>query len=294
MNDTNLTKKIDNLIFDVGMHKGEDTDYYLKKGFEVIGFEADPDLAAYCRRRFSSEIENGKFRIIEGAIVETKSGYIEGQTVKFYKNKKITVWGTVVDEWAQRNEILGASSDVIDVAVVDFAQCLMEFGIPHYLKVDIEGADLICIRALLNFEQKPDYVSVESETEVFAKLVAELDMLTQLGYTKFKAVQQAGISSQSEPNPAKEGCYVGYQFQDGSSGLFGEDLPNRWKNYHQVINDYRSIFLLYKLFGDNGKLSQYTIGKIFTKILRRILWKLFRIPLPGWYDTHAKHSSIVS
>jgi FkbM family methyltransferase len=217
MNDTNLTKKIDNLIFDVGMHKGEDTDYYLKKGFEVIGFEADPDLAAYCRRRFSSEIENGKFRIIEGAIVETKSGYIEGQTVKFYKNKKITVWGTVVDEWAQRNEILGASSDVIDVAVVDFAQCLMEFGIPHYLKVDIEGADLICIRALLNFEQKPDYVSVESETEVFAKLVAELDMLTQLGYTKFKAVQQAGISISFKMAPL---VYLGRIFRtDGRTTI---------------------------------------------------------------------------
>ncbi len=38
-------QKYDDLIYDVGMHKGEDADYYLKKGFRVIGFEAIPELA---------------------------------------------------------------------------------------------------------------------------------------------------------------------------------------------------------------------------------------------------------
>ena len=33
------------LVYDVGMHKGEDTEFYLRKGFRVIAFEADPDLA---------------------------------------------------------------------------------------------------------------------------------------------------------------------------------------------------------------------------------------------------------
>jgi len=33
-----------NLIIDVGVHQGEDTEYYLKKGFCVVGIEADPQL----------------------------------------------------------------------------------------------------------------------------------------------------------------------------------------------------------------------------------------------------------
>ena len=33
-----------NLIYDVGLHLGEDTEYYLKKGFRVIAFEANPEL----------------------------------------------------------------------------------------------------------------------------------------------------------------------------------------------------------------------------------------------------------
>ena len=33
------------IIFDIGMHCGEDTDFYLKKGFTVVGVEANPELA---------------------------------------------------------------------------------------------------------------------------------------------------------------------------------------------------------------------------------------------------------
>ena len=48
----NSTEKHKDLIYDVGMHHGQDTDYYLKRGYRVIGFEANPDNAAVCRRRY--------------------------------------------------------------------------------------------------------------------------------------------------------------------------------------------------------------------------------------------------
>ena len=40
-----------NLIVDVEMHKAEDTDFYLSKGFNVIAIDADPILirSALCR-----------------------------------------------------------------------------------------------------------------------------------------------------------------------------------------------------------------------------------------------------
>jgi len=285
----NATKR-ENLVYDVGMHNGTDTDYYLKKGFKVIGFEADPDLAAHCRSLFSKEIAAGKLIIVEGAIAELSTGETKRTTIKFYKNISNSVWGTVDPNWAQRNELLCSATEMIEVSVVNFPNCLEKYGIPHYLKIDIEGMDTVCLRALKCFEQKPDYVSIESEKVSFDNLIEELNLLTQLGYTKFRAVQQHGISSQREPNPSKEGRYVGYQFQEGSSGLFGEDLPYKWKNYKQLLNEYKLIFIQYKLFGDHGKITNYFI----VKVVRKILWLLLRKPLPGWYDTHAKHSSVVS
>jgi hypothetical protein len=44
-----MTQMDENLIFDVGMHKDEDADFYLKKGFPVIGVEANPEPARSVR-----------------------------------------------------------------------------------------------------------------------------------------------------------------------------------------------------------------------------------------------------
>jgi hypothetical protein len=62
-----------NLIFDVGMHRDEDTDFYLKKGFRVVSFEADPDLVEHCKRRFADQIARDQLNIIEGAIAPEQS-----------------------------------------------------------------------------------------------------------------------------------------------------------------------------------------------------------------------------
>jgi len=51
--------KQQNLIYDIGMHKGEDTALYLERGYNVIGFEADPHLARFCRKRFKSAAKLG-------------------------------------------------------------------------------------------------------------------------------------------------------------------------------------------------------------------------------------------
>lgn len=58
MQDQLEISKVNDLIFDIGMYKGEDTDFYLKRGFRVIAFEANPDMIALLRatfRSFSSE-----------------------------------------------------------------------------------------------------------------------------------------------------------------------------------------------------------------------------------------------
>ena len=39
---------IEDLIYDIGMNHGEDTAYYLSKGFRVIAIEANPGLTDEC------------------------------------------------------------------------------------------------------------------------------------------------------------------------------------------------------------------------------------------------------
>lgn len=75
------------LIFDVGMHRGEDTDFYLRKGFNVASIEANPDLVRACQNRFTAALRSGQLHIIEGAIADP----LVGDTIKFYKNEH-SVW----------------------------------------------------------------------------------------------------------------------------------------------------------------------------------------------------------
>jgi hypothetical protein len=45
------------LIFDLGVNDGSDTDFYLKKGFRVVGVEANPLVCEGAAKRFSQAIE---------------------------------------------------------------------------------------------------------------------------------------------------------------------------------------------------------------------------------------------
>jgi FkbM family methyltransferase len=64
------------LVYDVGMFNGDDTDYYLKKGFRVVGIEANPHLIPQLTERFSADIEQ-KCLVIENVAVAEIEGEVE-------------------------------------------------------------------------------------------------------------------------------------------------------------------------------------------------------------------------
>jgi FkbM family methyltransferase len=258
---------------------------YLKKGFRVIAFEANSDLAASAQSKFDDYIAKDKLVIVHGAIVD--SSY-SGDTVEFYKNNKNSLWGTASPYFAERNSALGADSTLIRVPRINFSDCLAKLGVPYYLKIDIEGMDIVCLRALLQVEGRPAYVSIESDRTDFRKLSEEFEILTQLGYTSFQAVQQATVHRQTVPRPSQEGIAIEHVFPRGSSGLFGKDLPQRWQTLDQVSGQYKKIFFGYRVWGEDHGLAQ----KFFPlKVVRKGLSVALDRRIPGWYDTHAKHSS---
>ena len=288
------TEKKEDLIYDVGMHKGEDTEYYLRKGFRVVAFEADPDLAKSCRSRLSEYLDQGKLTIVEGAIVDLASSETSKGKITFFKNDQNSVWGTICKDWAERNERLGASSSSIEVDVIDFVSIMRHYGVPYYLKIDVEGVDTFCVEALQNFQERPDYVSIESDKTSLKQVANEIHLFSSLGYDSFQAVEQSSIpDTQFPPKPAKEGKYVAQNFERGSSGLFGRELTGHWKSKHHILKLYRLILLGYKLLGDDGVLrgKKSFLVKKLRKRIRTLLSFITQAPCPGWYDTHARHSS---
>lgn len=280
------TPKIPNLIYDVGLNRGQDAVYYLKKGLKVIGFEADPGNVAFCRERFAAEIADGQMIIVEGAISEVNSN--SAGTTRFYRNDDHCLWGSTSSDFAARNAIYGTAMEAIDVKVVDFAAEMERHGVPEFLKADIVGSEIICLQAMLGFVNKPDYLSIRSEKVVFRQLDYEFELLEQLGYHEFKAMKQdfeKTVASLPSNNGAKF-----HEFEDGSSGPIGEETTGKWKPREAVIKEYQRVFVKYWLFGDYSYLVQTAKGRRFIYLLERLLGR----SVPGWYDTHARHSSVVS
>ena len=261
------------LIYDIGLHKGEDSEFYLKKGFRVVAVEAVPELCEIARNRLREYVDSGQLTIVNMAIAERRG------PVKFFVNQMLSVWGTSRPDWAQYLEMTkGAKSVEIMVPGVPFKEVLHEFGVPYYLKIDLEGTDLLCLQGLSGTNNPPRYVSIESARDSWENLRKELSLFQALGYKRFKIVQQLDISEQVCPSPAREGRYVEQRFELGSSGLFGEELPGNWLSEQQATKRFRRIFLKEKLLGDRGICWRWRLGRSVVGRLR---------PKIGWYDTHA-------
>ena len=203
------------------------------------------------KRRFDEYITNGRFFLVEKAIAEN-----DGE-VEFFINTKESIWGTIKSSWAQRNtKYAGAESIKTVVPSIRFPSLIEKFGSPHYIKIDIEGADLLCLEGLLEFQVRPQFVSTELEDR--HSLLKAIHLLNKLGYRRFKTIDQRLVPKQMPPSPAREGIYLPYHFDLGSSGLFGDELPGKWLPRHATMAQY------YLLLARNRLLSRFS-----------------------WYDLHA-------
>jgi hypothetical protein len=46
------------------MNNGDDTAYYLSRGFRTVAIEANPELVKYAKARFAREIASGRLIIL--------------------------------------------------------------------------------------------------------------------------------------------------------------------------------------------------------------------------------------
>jgi FkbM family methyltransferase len=266
------------LIMDIGMHVGNDTEFYLKKGFRVVGIEADPVLVRQVEERLSGYLATGQLTILNLAV-----NSFDGEAT-FFVNRAHDDWGTLSAEFVDRNEkIFDSKHEAIKVRCARFENILSEYGVPYYLKIDIEGVDNLCLQALLTQESRPKFISIEAELTSFDDAFNQLALLWQLGYRSFKIINQSNNHKIKCPYPPGEGVYVDQKFTGLSSGLFGEETPGPWLDIATTVERYRKILKLQSWFGGHGK--------YYNTILHRFYKTYLRItgqePV-GWYDFHAK------
>ncbi|QGM45384.1 FkbM family methyltransferase [Methylocystis heyeri] len=259
------------LIFDIGLHEGQDTEFYLKKGFRVVAVEADEDHCKAVAEKFADAVADGRLTIVNKALAK------EAGTVTFYKSA-FSVWSTLDPEFDKRNRRQGMETTLCEVEATTMADLLQEFGVPYYIKLDIEGLDVVALQGLRFSNELPAYISMESEKDSFRALRREFEILEGLGYDEFKIVPQQRVWRQQPPRPALEGVYVPHRFEKGSSGMFGEEAPGQWMSSEEAIEKYKRVFLRYVLVGDDPYVPKWA----------EFIFRYGMGIRNGWYDTHAR------
>jgi len=169
----------------------------------------------------------------------------------------------------------GAAGSILSGGLGDL---LKQYGVPYYLKIDIEGHDQYCLDDL-NPADLPQYISLElGPFETMLRLQA-------LGYSDFKLMTQnnhtqlvidmfrARLKRRLQPYPALYGFsrkvaalmrgsgggddgningtdpINGWQFPFGSSGPFGEETPGEWRTLDDVMFTWTAYQLGYSKYG---------------------------------------------
>eukprot|EP00747_Dinoflagellata_sp_TGD_P163237 gnl/TRDRNA2_/TRDRNA2_181697_c0_seq1.p1 gnl/TRDRNA2_/TRDRNA2_181697_c0~~gnl/TRDRNA2_/TRDRNA2_181697_c0_seq1.p1 ORF type:complete len:349 (+),score=51.62 gnl/TRDRNA2_/TRDRNA2_181697_c0_seq1:66-1112(+) len=237
--DSNLTKDVEarqcvpaNTVFDLGFYDGADSQGYLQAGYCVVGIEADPILVEEANTKFSQGIASGQLRMVNVAIAPSGDGT---SWTTFYQNKCTKEWNSFYQSVGCRScqpphKVLpppSAACDAIPVKAVTCHKILTSYGVPHYLKLDIEGAEPGCfeaIAALGQGVQRPGFISAEI-TEV-----EYIDHLYNLGYTAFKLQRQDqhhnGAASTSGP--------WGHNAIDCRTG-------DKWRTYQEARSEMQAI-----------------------------------------------------
>ena len=226
------------LIFDLGMHRGGDTKFYLEKGYRVVAVEANPALVQRARDEFAPYLRSGRLFICPYAIAE------EHGLRRFYINRLQDDWSSLVDSFGKR----GDEYDEIQVPTMPLTSLVNIFGVPFYLKIDIEGLDAFCVDQLLSLPSLPAYISVEATVPQFAVRAHNA------GYRRFKLVGQRRAASHTPERtvhghsaiPAEAGL---------TSGHFGEEAYGRWLSFDEMLAEV--VGLLDECWDETVQMREY-------------------------------------
>lgn len=209
----------ENLIFDLGFYNGDTSLPYLKEGYKVIGVDCNPKLGKIPNSGINTEIFNfmlnGQLTFVTKCISDK-----DDEIIDFYVQPNLMVWSSVNIAIAERCH----KSICCQVETITLASLIKEYGTPIYCKIDIEGNDILALKSLFDVEEKPKYISCETEcigTEHYSSIdgLENINTLHELGYQKFFLVKQK--------------CLDNFQF----------DINNQyeWKTYEEIVEELNTV-----------------------------------------------------
>lgn len=157
------TNSINKLIFDIGANKGNMIKAFLKLGYKVIALEPEKKALSTLYWRYK---DNEKVQIVEKGVSDTV-----GKLTMHVTDARSGL-NTLSDKWV---ESLGNSDEnrwgqelkykeeyVVDVTTLE--HLMDEYGVPYFIKIDVEGFELNVIKGM---KRLPAFLSFEANLPEF-------------------------------------------------------------------------------------------------------------------------------
>jgi FkbM family methyltransferase len=126
------------LVFDIGANDGRYTGIFLELGAKVVAVEPNPSLARILRERFRAEVEE--------MAVGAEPGFAELHLAE------VDILSTLSTDWmdiARREQLSNEwSGETITVSVSTLDALIACYGVPSYVKIDVEGYEPQVLRGL--------------------------------------------------------------------------------------------------------------------------------------------------
>lgn len=229
--------KTKNLVFDIGANLGNATEFLLRYSNKVICFEPNPELAKMLRIRFLGQ----------NVFVDARGVSDRIEVKQFFLSNAHTI-STFDKAWISQsrfsNEFKWDQS--IDVQTTTLDSLISEYGVPDFVKIDVEGHELSVLTGLSKLLENTTF-GFEWTEERYDDIIKIFRHIESLGYNDFS-----------------------FSYEDKLT--FGEELDwGKWQSLklHQDINVERKSrwgMIYFKRKADKTDLHEQSETKNFLNI----------------------------
>lgn len=158
------------LCFDVGANIGIRTTVFLTLGAKVVSVEPDPRAFQKLKNRF--EIESNVQLVPKGISDEAGTGILNLGSLTDVSSLS----ETFIQAYSGQKGI--EWNDQVEIPLTTLDDLIVNYGIPVFCKIDIEGHEPIALRAL---STPIKYISVEYNNRLISKAIDSVEIISKLG-----------------------------------------------------------------------------------------------------------------
>ncbi len=167
------------LVFDIGANVGRTAEFYASRSEKTICFEPNPNLVNTLNEVFKDLIKEEKIVIDSRGL----SNKVETKTFNISNADTIS---TFSDFWINQSRFTGQYlwNTQIEVQTTTLDNIIDEYGVPDFIKIDVEGYELEVIKGLTKLLDNTT-ISFEWSEEQYDDMNEIASILDKIGYKKF-------------------------------------------------------------------------------------------------------------